>query len=220
MSNVSNVHAVVPFVSGKSVALTGQRLAKVGYKTTDKNPAKYPSVCASIPQIDSDAVTETLPRLMDHIKEYLESVQDKIFKNVYEANKGQMTNLTDEDISVEACIAYLEAESNGKRMTKESVEQWFGQYLEENLTVAIAEKLGCQNEEDIKNKNVQGIVNGYKGMLSALSGGATMYAKDKVDSLIRALEFSAAEDNTGIADKLRNRLNGMNKESNAVLVNL
>ena len=66
MSNVSTVHDVVPFVAGKTAALTGQRLAKVGYKSTAKNPARYASIAVSVPYINPDDITENLQALLPY----------------------------------------------------------------------------------------------------------------------------------------------------------
>jgi len=218
MSNVSNAHSITGFVAGKSAALTGQRLCKVGYKSTKNASAQFPSVCVSIPPVTQNDWLDDgiLQRLTPHLNEYLEGVQDKIVRSLYESAGGKLSLVLNEEISVDQCIKYLEAESTGGRMTKEMVEKWFGANLRENLQIAVAEKMGT---EDPEAPEVIQMVNGYKGMYASLSGGATMYPVAKVKQLLRALEFSA--DNEGeIEGKIRNRLEGMLKAAGGKQIEL
>jgi len=63
--SISNRHPLNPFTSGASQALAGQRLAKIGYKSSKTAPARYPSVCASIPPIDSAEVSARIVHRME-----------------------------------------------------------------------------------------------------------------------------------------------------------
>ena len=129
MSNVSNRHSVVPFVAGTSKPLTGQRLARAGFKLTEKMKAAgktaLPSVCASVPQIDPAAVQVFISELMPHIGNMLEKAQDEILRAKYEASGGTATELTDEEISIPQCLAFLNAESTGSRLSAETIGAWF-----------------------------------------------------------------------------------------------
>jgi hypothetical protein len=217
MSQISNIHAFVPFVAGSSKAANEQRLMKIGYKVTknQKNPKK--SVCASIPPVNADMWAEenVVLRIAPHINQFLEDVQDKIGRALYEAGKNEVR---DEDISIEQVIAYLDSESNGNRLTKEVVEKWFTESLQDYLSTAVMEKMGITEYEDEK---IVQMMNAYKGSFAALSGGATIYPIDKVNQLLRALEFTSSEDNSGVGEKLKNRLEGMMKPSkDEMLLNL
>ena len=76
MSVISNRHSVVPFVSGSSVPMSEQRLARVLYKTSKKDAGKniLPSVCTSVLFLSDDAVSEQIEQLLPHVKNMLESV--------------------------------------------------------------------------------------------------------------------------------------------------
>ena len=141
MSNVSTVHDVVPFVAGKTAALTGQRLAKVGYKSTAKNPARYASIAVSVPYINPDDITENLQALLPYIGSMLEKTQDDVIRNLYESRDGSLKLVQDHEISVQACIAYLESEAAGDRIKKEHIEAWFDRVCADNVFTLIAEKL-------------------------------------------------------------------------------
>jgi hypothetical protein len=177
MSVVSNVHSVVPFVSGESKPLGGQRLSKVGFKLTEKmkkeGQTALPSVCASVPFLAREEVMGNIEALLPHVGTMLEGVQDAIFRSLYEASKGQRKELRQEEISVQACIAYLEAEAAGSRMSAESIRAWFKVSLNQNLLIVVAEKLGYGEQEELteeQTKTCQKHVDNYCGLLEQLAG--------------------------------------------------
>lgn len=204
--SISNRHPVNLFVAGKSAAMSEQRLARVGYKSSAKNPAKYPNVCASVPRL-SELTNEQIEALQDHIFTMLETAQDGIFRSLYESSDGKLECITDDDISVESCIAFLNAEAEGSRITKEMVEKWFVENVQDNLTVVIAEKLGFDLSTPEQESTVQKHINGYKALMSALSGGKTILTDMQIKGLQRALEVSSVDDE--IASKLSKRLVAM-----------
>ena len=206
--SISNRHPVNKFTAGKSEPMHGQRLAKVGYKSTQKTPAKYPSVCASIPMIAPLNLSEQqLESLTPHIITLLESAQDGIFRSLYESSDGTMAELADADISIDACISYLEAESQGSRLTKEYLESWFDQMVKDNLTVVIATKLGYDLSTPEQELTVSKHLNGYRGLITALAGGKTMLQSTQIDGLLRVLEVASVDDET--SQKLIARLVAM-----------
>lgn len=218
MSNVSTAHNVTKFVAGKSEALTGQRLAKIGYKSTAKNPAKFDSVCASVPYILPEQVTNNLQRLLPHIGRMLESAQDGIIRSLYESSDGTLSTVTDTDISVESCINFLEAEAQGSRMTKEFLTQWFKDAMQESLYIVFGIKLGfipadAETAEvtEAQDATITKALNGYRDLFASLAGGKTVLQDKQIDSLVKALDMTETNDET--AQKLRTRLVAMkNKE--------
>jgi hypothetical protein len=208
MSNISNRHNVNLFESGKSAPLFGQRLAKIGYKKTDKCPNPLPSICVSVPPVEIS--TDDATRLITYMQAYLGDVQDKIIRSLYETSEGTLSSVSDEEISVDACIAYLEAEATGGRLTKEYLESWFAQNLEDNLSVVIAEKLDYDLSTPEQIAIVSGHVSQYKGIISSLSGGKTLLPMDQINGVLRALEVCAVDDDT--SQKLNNRLIAMRKK--------
>ena len=214
MSNFSQAHNVTKFIAGKSEALTGQRLAKVGYKSTAKTPAKYPSVCVSVPVLTKESISENISSMLGHIRAMLETAQDGIIRSLYESSDGALSSVTDSDISVQACIAFLDAESQGSRLTKEFVAGWFDGAVKESLYVVFAEKLGfisatddnpevTEDQDKVINKHIAG----YRDLFSSLAGGKNILQEKQIDGLVKALDISGAEDET--AQKLRNRLEQM-----------
>ena len=211
MSIISNRHNVNPFVAGKSEALTGQRLAKVGYKSSKANPAKYRSVCVSVPAPITPTEGE-LSRLMPHILTMLENAQDGIIRSLYESSDGTMSSVSDDEISVSAICAYLDAESTGGRLTIEVVNSWFDSQVRDNLTVVIATKLGFDLSTPEQECTVNKHVAGYRGLFASLSGGKTVLQPVQIAGIRRALEVSSVDDE--ISGKLMARLIQMEKKPN------
>lgn len=207
MSNFSNAHNVTAYDSKKSEALTGQRLAKCKYKTTVKTPAKYPSVCASVPFLKADDVTPHLTQLMGHIGAMLETAQDGILKSLYETSDGALSVVTDADISVTACIAFMDAVSQGNRLTSEFIEAWFVESVQDYLVAMVTEKL--KYDDDMtpeQEKTVMQHVNGYKGLYSSLAGGKTILMDKQIKSLQNVLGLIDSDDT---CEKLKARLSNM-----------
>ena len=208
MSNVSNRHTVVPFIAGKSSALSGQRLSRCLYKPDRKTGIqKYPSVCVSVPELELELDEQTIEKLAPHILGLIEGAQDKILKSLYESGKGKLSSISNEDISLNACIAYLELEASGGRLTKEFLNAWFNENVQDNLAVVIAEKMGMSDPSEKDWEVVGKKVNGYRDMLSALSGGAVVYSVGQCSALLKALEIAGVDDD--VNKKLVARLNNM-----------
>ena len=207
MSHFPSTHLVTAFDSAKSQALTGQRLAKIRYKTTAKQVAKFPSVCASVPPLADSEIMDNLPALKVHIRAMLEAAQDGVIRSLYEVSDGKLTSVQDSDISVSACIGYLNAESEGGRLTKETIDAWFDSNLGEYVTALIVEKLGYSDDLTPEQEHTIGRhVKGYKDMYSALAGGKTIYQPNQIASLRRVLGLV---DSSEVGEKLEARLVGM-----------
>lgn len=214
MSNVSTSHNVVPFVSGKSEALTGQRLTVAKYKSTAKTPAKHPNVCASIPVLE--ITLESIPQnLVPHINTWLQEQQDNVFKSVYESHGGTLTSVNDAEIGVDSIIGYLSAVSVSGRLTKESIEQWYVSNCKHVIVFNAAVKQGFigadfEGEEltvtEAQQVQLDKVSNAYRDLFGGLAGGATKYAENVQDSLSRMLSQCAESPMT---ERLAQRLEGM-----------
>lgn len=192
MSNISNRHNVVPFTSGESKPFSGQRLAKVGYKSSKTNPAKFPSVCASIPVLSNWTENQN-QRLLPTFRSMIQDVQDKIIRSLYESSDGKLTSVSDEEISVDQVISYLEAESTGDRLTREIIGDWFDANLSDALTIIFCEKLGTQDTDDLRVKQQ---LAAYRGLYQAMSKDSGAVQDTQLRGLLKALEFSTDSETT------------------------
>lgn len=181
-------HTVVPYVIGKTIALEGQRLDVVFWKTPKLTPleieagkkaVKRDSVCVSVPPVSTDDVSANLPGLLPYVVELVQKAQHDIIKARVEEGALHVTN---DEISVAACIEWMAAstadsDGNSKHLTKESIGTWFDTKLADNLMVALADKLGIgtQPTEEQLGK-LDKAVTMYRTEVCKLAGGKTVFA--------------------------------------------
>ena len=205
MSNISNTHDLVTFDSKNSKAFTGQRLARISYKTPKDGKKLFESVCVSVPPLAID-LTTVPDAITPHMASWLQDVQDKIIRARYE--DGART-ISDSDITIECCIAFLEQDAKGNRLTKEFLLEWFASKMADNLMLAISDKLKLSDTpSEAETKRVEQMLNAYRDSVAALSGGKTAYTVEKAMKLQKAVEL-ADDDETKV--KLIAKLQEMQK---------
>jgi hypothetical protein len=201
MSNVSNRHAMGPFNAGDK-ALSGQRLAKVGYKQTEKmtkaGQIAPASVCVSVPPVDMDALRERAPEFMPYLRVLVETTQDNIVRSLYESAGHVCRDITDDDISLSACLSYLAAESAGDKLTKEMIAEWFDTEVSDNLTVWVAEKLGFTDLDAAARMQIGQQLAAYKGVFCGLSVKDYKLTEKQCVGLKNAITLSAGISPVGV----------------------
>lgn len=211
MSTISNRHSVQPFVAGTSTALSGQRLAKVGYKQTDamtkKGEIALPSVFASVPGLSPADISARTDRLLPYVRAMLENAQDGIIRSLYESSDCAISSVSDDDISVDACISFLAAEAAGDRLKKDAILAWFDSEVSENLTILVAEKLGFDDLTPAALVTVSKHVGIYRDLIGALAGGKTLLEPKQIRGCRTAIGLAATTDR--ISGRLIDRLNVM-----------
>lgn len=209
-------HSVVSYDPKSSKAFTGQRLSKVTYKTvTNKDDPLYgikrESKCVSLPLIPATEVISNIVALAPVVVEYLHSVQDKIVRERIDAGAGSIAM---GEVSIAACIEFLEQNSESGRLTKEVVAAWFTDTIAEPLAVTLADRLGVSaTPTDAESNKILAVVEAFKGKVASLAGGKTAYEPKICKSLLSALELAPAGD--VLATRFTARLNKMIEESKA-----
>ncbi len=213
MSNVSNRHAIVPFIAGTSAAWPNQRESRVICKQTDKMTRSgvkaLPSVFASVPMIASADIEAAIPRMLDHIRAMLESAQDGIVRSLYESSQGARTEVTDDEISVDACIAFMDAKNAGNRLSGESVETWFNATARDYVIAFIADKLRFTELTPECLKVCETHANGYRELLKVLATGKTILPANQLRTLRMVLSTLGEDD--AMASRLLERITAMEK---------
>ncbi len=198
MSNISEVHSIEAFDSKKSQALSGQRLAKIGYKQTEAmtrdGKKALPSICVSVPPMDTAVVLAHSQQLLPYIVAMCEAAQDDIIRGLNDASNGTLREVTDSQIDMAAILQQLAAKQEGERLTKEKIAAWCeSSNLADALRLRFAELLGVSdtpsNEE---NARIEAQVKQYKEMFSALAGSKTYYEEKQAKLLAKALDVAAA----------------------------
>lgn len=208
MSVINNRHTVVPFVSGESKPMQDQRLAKITYKPRGNKPAKFPSVCVSVPQINVSEVENNIKRLLPHIGTMLENAQDGVIRSMYESSEGQLKEVSDDDLNLNSILAFLEAEATGSRLTADKIKEWFKAEVAENLTVVLAEKLGFQDMNDAQLETIGKHLNVYAEAFASLNGKLVFMPQDRVKKLQDVLALASDGEND-VCVKLSAKLSAM-----------
>jgi len=212
MSVISNRHTVVPFVAGKTVPFEGQRLAKIGYKSTKNAKARFASVAVSVPAVGDSVLAnltqEQQTNLLQALQSAIETAQDGIIRSLYESADGTLKEVADDEIGVSAIIGYLTAENAGNRLTKDGIIAWFDENVGDSLGVMIASKLGVEDITPAVEKHVDA----YRQLFGSLAGGKTMLQASQIGSVRKALEIAAVED--AMHDRLVKRLVSMEAPKN------
>lgn len=158
--SISNRHTLVK-LEKNSKPMTGQRLARVIAKAAKEalgdnwiekangfyNPNLTESLCVSVPHVEQSAIVENIDALVPHIMGLIQDTQDAI---IAEKRKETGCNeIADDDISVSACVAYLDAVAKGNRVTGEYLVKWFSDTysLQAAQFIALACKFSMNESE-------------------------------------------------------------------------
>lgn len=215
-------HNVVAYVSGKTKAFTGQRLATVSYKTIkDKDHplcgVKRESKAVSLPVVSDESVIENLTLLLPHVKNVIYKAQDSIIREYLDTNPNA-SFITNESVSMVAVLDYLDNSNESGRLTKESVASWFDETIADTLMVTLADKMGVsETPTQEQSKQIEAIVAGFKDKVSSLAGGKTSYEPKLCESIKKCLALAPADD--VLSARFTTRLNKMISDA-SVSVNL
>lgn len=208
--SISTRHSIVPFVAGTTVAMTDQRLAKVGYKTTKKTPAKFQSVAVSLPALQ--ITPEDCVKAMPYIATMFANAQDGIVRSLYESSGGTLREVSDDDVSVASCLAFMEAEENGSRLTVETIKSWFTTELSDYVQVMIAEKLKFAAPLNAdQSKVVAKHTASVQDVICSLSGGKTSLTDKAIAGCRIYLALGDSDDE--MISRLSARLDAMEKKN-------
>ena len=209
MSNIDTRHNVLPFESGKSKPLNGQRMAKIGYKTTKKQVAKYKNHFVSVPPLNMDEIKSRADDLAVFLIPVLESAQDGIIKSLFESSGGTLTSVSDEEISISSCIAYLHAQMADEKMLLGS---WFDSDIAEAMTPIVCAKLGFDGElttdQELK---IISVLDQYRELVQRLANTKDVIEPGQRKLIRRMIELSECEDSFAL-DKVNARLDALDKK--------
>jgi hypothetical protein len=195
------------------VVESGKRVVKALYKeTTGKDGKKKRVGINSYIQVPTAHMTvsivkEKIDLLAPYVVEFLRTEEDKIIK---EAHRTGSIGFGTSYFSLEKVIEFIEAESQGTRVNKEIIDEWFSTEVEEGLILAFAAKLAIDvsNPSEIELEKLQTIVDAYKGKFGSLASGKTHYRKEEAELLQKALEVTGAR-NGNLGSKFYSRLEKM-----------
>lgn len=211
MSTLSNTHDVRSNVAKDVKAFEGQRLVSLWFKQSKEQKEKgleaHKPVAVSIPSLTLTD-SETLS-LKSYLVGYIQEVQNKIVRSKVEEGS---TFIQDSDISLQACIEFLEEDSKGARLSGEAIGEWFSNTLADVLTVAFAERLGVSDiPTEYETSKLSALVGMYKAKFASLASPKTSYSKEITQNLLKALELVDEDD--ALKVRFTKRLEGMTQSS-------
>ena len=168
--------------------------------------SNHSSIAVSVPPVEITWDEQFTESITPFVRTLIENAQDGIVRSLYESSQGAVSSVSDSDLSIAACINYLQADATGGRLTKEAITSWFNSNLRDNLTVMIADKLGTQ---DVDALEVKQKLNAFAGVFGSLSGGATILQPGQIKACKTAL--SLCTDLGDVGEKLSARLIAMSE---------
>jgi hypothetical protein len=203
----------IQIVSLKSVAKKeaqpGNRFArviakkgKIGSKTMESQAAEVPVVSIGILNalVANDVGREWLA-------DKVQSVQDGIIRSLVEA--GKMAFFP-EQIGLDAILKAMQADAAG-RFSKESVAEWFAEYLESPVRAALLEKFGAGTASSQIDKMVTAYVGAFQILANRVEN-RTMPAAQKA-SLIRVLAMLPDDHESAIGEEIAVRIETVTEAS-------
>lgn len=191
MSNVSNVHQFKP-LDKNSAALSGQRLIRLIAKK-DKND-KYQSenlqgsMCVSVPLVTQEQVVDVIEKLIPHVVGLVQDAQDKIVRE-WRIEHGR-NEIPESAFDVNACIAWLDDNATGDRVTKEYLQEWFMADYAETAKRFITQAMGGTVSDDI----VSAKTHVLRDMFAGWSSGKYSPNIPQCKAMVRFVEFSGDTD--------------------------
>jgi hypothetical protein len=145
------VYAVMLHTDSSKPETTDQRLSVIRWKTPSKeknNPSykKPASRCVSIPKTTISAIPEILSASLQLAFEDMqdEVIRDHVEKEVSAGHEN--ITITDDMFSPDAVAAYQTAKAVSGRLSGDSLTAWFDEYLDEPLSLALANVMSIPSE--------------------------------------------------------------------------
>lgn len=186
MSLVSNVHDFIK-LDKDAAALTGQRLVRLIAKGANKHPNLAESLAVSVPRVAQDDVVAVIDRLIPHVVGLVQDAQDKIIRE-WRIEHGR-DEIPQEVFSVDECVAWLDSNAAGDRVSAEYLGEWFAEEYGAVARSYIADAMGI----DVVNGEVPEVVEQkYNVLVSMFTGWASPKYSPNIPKLRAMIRFADA----------------------------
>lgn len=191
--SISNRHQFAPLTKS-SKPLSGQRMARVIAKASkDGTYSEFlkESLMISVPFVSVEDVQANMVALMPHVLAMVMDTQDSIISELRKSNG--CTEVGDEEISVNACIAFLDASERGNRVTSEFLAEWFKETYSLQAAEFIALSLKWSEDVTSWNEEQLAIIETKSRVLGSMFSGfaSGKYSPDipKCKAMVKFSEF-------------------------------
>lgn len=204
----------LPYDAKAPIVEKGFRTIKVMYKTPKSGEEKKDNSCLLVTPISVDDIENNLDSLMPYIVNMVESVQDKIGKDLHSLGE---TSVSPSALSMEAVIERLQTDAIGGRLNKETIDSWFTSTLADTMTVLFADKLGISDTPtEADAERIDRFVKVYRSKLTGLASNLTVYPVEEVEKLLSALDKCEIDSTDTVGNRVKERLVKMKTPVNVV----
>lgn len=215
MSNVSTIHDITAYVPKKSVALPGQRLAVIAWKTDSETGIKPDSVCVSVPRlVDEPAKLDALiAAVRPWIISQIEQIQNNLIRALSPVAGGSISQDAIDFPAIQAAILAAGSRSS-VQFSDSQVREFFEDELQPSLMIAFAAKMGISPtaaptpQQDAKIMNLSAA---FRDSFISLAKTKIAPAPDKLSALQKALDIfdsaAASPAASEVAAFLQSRIN-------------
>lgn len=191
---------MIKVLDTNSRATTGNRLAKITYRTDRKTGVKPPSKCGELAAISSKDITDNISNLMDSVIRLLESTQDDIIREQIELGA---TTVDISLINMASLSKYLSEKSKGERLTKAVLVDWFDIELEDLLVAAVSDKLGVSGDPTEKQDSlISDTIAQFKAYITGLASPRAFIQKDSRPAILKALSLVSDDMSKALTSKV------------------
>jgi hypothetical protein len=200
------------------------RIVKCLYKAV-KNAAgnlvdsKFVSSYVRIPtkHLSEEHIIANIAELAPYVLSYLQGIEDAMIKDSHKAGLGRVYC---EGLSLAKLIEKLEESDSSSRLTKEKIELWFDDVIQDALGAKFAAKMGLsENSSEQELEKLELILNAYKAKFSSLAGGKTFIKEADCLAMIAVITNCEAEE-TSLGARFIVRLEKMNMKEEDLLLAL
>lgn len=201
------------------VTMEGLRTSKLLYKVNpNTKKALAENSCVFLPAIAAAELEKNLSGLSDYLCNYLETVQDKIIRELHLTG---VASVKPEQVSIASIISYLESTTTTSRLSGDDIKAWFDADMKEGLLFAFVESMGLDadniSEEDLQ--RVEIVVGAYRGKFAMLASGKTVFKVEDIEQLTKALNVCGLADSP-LGSRFIARMSNMTAKSEDVLMSL
>jgi hypothetical protein len=206
MSVISDVHSFVKLDKDSKPAM-GQRLVRLIAKGANKSPNLSESLAVSIPRITQNDVADVIDRLLPHVVGLVQDAQDKMIREIrIESGRDEIHQ---DQISMNECIAWLDATAAGDRVSSEYLTEWFA---EEYREAAIGYIANAMQLDIVNGEAPLVVVQKYNVLREMFAGWASPKYSPNIPKLKAMIKFAES------VDELDGRMSGLLVKAKAMLV--
>lgn len=177
----------------------GARKVVIKYRADAKEAGRVPAVCV-VPSVDTRYLEDVSTRLPRLLMEAIETYHNSMLRDQYESGQAP-------DVSLEALIIHYTAQAASGRLTGDQIVEWFIDDVSDDLTIALAAKLGVtetSNKADLA--KLEAMVTAYRAKFTSMASGRTAYSVEVSNQLLRVFDVVSGATDSSIGATLKAKL--------------